>query len=336
MIMNRYKVIAAATFALLLLAACGTSGNGGGIGDIFGGGSPSSRSYDIRGTVDSVDPNSRSIVLTNVNSASLNPGGGRSVRVYYDDRTTIDYQGRTYQPSDLERGDEVSIRVDDSGNQLIAQTMSVTYNSRGGMASSSNGSNGTYGNGTYGNGALVHGTVRSVDTYRRTIAVDRGYGSLMTVEYSANTPVSLNGRSYAPTDLRAGDEIDIRTYDLGSGRMGAQDITVTRTASGMGTYGSSSSSAVSTLRGTVRSVNQSGRTIELENTTWSSSFQTNRSGSNRVVVRYDSNTGVDYNGQMYPVTNLERGDIVDVQVQNDGTSNYFAQRVLLVRNVNGR
>ncbi|MDP9362007.1 MAG: DUF5666 domain-containing protein [Acidobacteriota bacterium] len=328
--MNRYKVIAAATFALLLLAACGTSGNGGGIGDIFGGGTPANRTYDIRGTVDSVDQNGRSIVLTNVSgtSASLNPGGGSSVRVYYDDRTTIDYQGRTYRPSDLERGDEVSVRADDSGNHLLAQTMNVTYNSRGGMASSTNG--------TYGNGSVVHGTVRSVDTYRRTISIDRGARSYLTVEYNASTPVSLNGRSYAPTDLEAGDEIDVRTSDLGSGRVGAQDITVTRTVNGIGTTGSSgsSSSTLSTIRGTVRSVDRSNRTIELDNTSWSSNFQTN-SGT-RTLVHYDPNTSVDYNGQLYPVTNLERGDVVDVQVQNMGSSNYLAQRIALVRNVNAR
>ena len=329
--MNRYKVTAAATFALLVLAACGTSGNGGGIGDIFGGGTPASRTYDVRGTVDSVDQNNRAIVLTNVSgtTSSLNPGGGSSVRVYYDDRTTIDYQGRTYRPSDLERGDEVSVRVDDSGNHLLAQTMNVTYNSRGGMASSTNG--------TYDNGLLVHGTVRSIDTYRHTISIDRASGSYLDVEYNSNTPVSFNGRAYAATDLEPGDQIDVRTNDLGSGRLGAQDITVIRTVNGIGrngSSGSSSSDTLSTIRGTVRSVDASNRTIELENTNWSSNFQTNN--GTRIRVHYDPNVSVDYNGQTYPVTNLERGDVVDVQVQNMGTSNYLAQRIFLVRNVNAR
>jgi hypothetical protein len=324
--MNRYKIIAAATFALLILAACGTSGNSG-IGDIFGGNSPSSRTYEIRGTVDSVDLSRSFIVLNNVNtSASLNPGGGNSVRVYYNDRTRIDYQGRSYQPSDLERGDEVSVRVNDTDNQLVAESMAVTYNSRSGMASSSSG--------TYGNSSLIHGTVRSIDTYRRTISVDRGYGSNLSVEYNNNTRVSFNGRSYAPADLQPGDEIDIRTSDLGRGRVGANDITVTRTTNGMGTSAPPYSRSGSTIRGTVRSVDRTNRTIELENTNWSSSFQTNK--NNRVVVRYDSNTGVDYGGQIYPVTNLERGDVVDVQIESDGTSSYFAQSILLVRNVKGR
>lgn len=321
--MNRYKTLAAATFALLLLAACGSSGNG--IGDIFGSGSGNNTAYDIRGTVDSVDPNNQSIVLTNVSgyNTNLNTGGNGSLRVYYDSRTTLNYQGKTYRPDQLERGDEVTVRVNQSGNQLIAQTMDVTYNSRGGMASS-----GT----TYG--SVVHGTVRSVDTYRRTISVDRGYGSLMTVEYNSNTPVTFNGRSYSPADLEPGDEIDIRTSDLGSGRFGAQDITVTRTVNGIGsngTYGSSTSSSISTIRGTVRLIDATNRTIEIDNSSWVSGFKTNT--GTRFIIHYDPNTSVDYNGQLYPVTNLERGDVVDVQVQNLGSSNYLAQRIVLVKNV---
>jgi hypothetical protein len=236
--MNNYKTIAAATVALLLLAACGSSGNG--IGDIFGGGNNTNNAYQIRGTVDSIDANSRSIYLTNVSgyNANLNTGGSSSVRVYYDDRTTLNYQGRTYRPDQLERGDEVTVNVNQNGNQLIAETMDVTYNTRGGMAS---------------------------------------------------------GSSYPSTS-------------------------------------NPSSTQYSTMRGTVRNVNTGNRTIELDNTSWVSGFRTNNTGS-RLVVQYDSNTSVDSNGQLYPVTNLENGDVVDVQVQNTGSSNYLAQRVVLVRNV---
>jgi len=244
--MNKYKNLAVATVALLLMAACGTSGNG--IGDIFGGGNPNTSNnaaYQIRGTVDSVDARGQSIYLTNVSgyNTNLNNGSSRSVRVFYDNRTTLNYQGRSYRPDQLERGDEVTVNVDQSGNQLLAQTMEVTYNTNGGMAS---GSNGTYGN-----------------------------------------PSS--------------------TYP--------------------------SQQQYSTIRGTVRTIDTRNQTIELENTNWVSGFRTNNSNSSRFVVRYDPNASVDYNGQMYPLTNLERGDVVDVQLQDLGSSNYVAQRVVLVRNV---
>jgi hypothetical protein len=245
--MNKYKTLAAATVALLLMAACGTSGNG--IGDIFGGGNPSNvsyGSYQIRGTVDSVDARNQSIYLTNVSgyNTNLNGRNSGSVRVYYDNRTTLNYQGQDFRPDQLERGDEVTVNVGQSGNQLIAQTMDVTYNTRGGMAS---GSNDTYGN--------------------------------------PSSPAYPSSQQF------------------------------------------------STIRGTVRSVDTRNQTIELENTNWVSGFRSNNSNSSRFVVRYDQNASVDYNGQMYPLTNLERGDVVDVQLQDLGSSNYVAQRLVLVRNV---
>ncbi|HEV7485409.1 MAG TPA: hypothetical protein VGQ65_06970 [Thermoanaerobaculia bacterium] len=104
-----------------------------------------------------------------------------------------------------------------------------------------------------------------------------------------------------------------------------------------GTYGNPSSSypssqQYSTIRGTILNVDTRNQTIELENTNWFSGFRTNNS-SNRFVIRYDPNASVDYNGQVYPLTNLERGDVVDVQLQDLGSSNYVAQRLVLVRNV---
>jgi hypothetical protein len=238
--MNKYKTLAAATVALLLMAACGTSGNS--IGDIFGGGNPSTSATQIRGTVDSVDTRGQSILLTNVTgyNTNLNTGSSNTLRVYYDNRTTLNYQGQSYRPDQLERGDEVTVNVNQSGNQLIAETMDVTYNARGGMAS---------------------------------------------------------GSSYPSSS----------TYP--------------------------SSSQYSTIRGTIRNVDTVNRTIELDNPNWISGFRTNTTNSSRFVVRYDPNASVDYNGQMYPLTNLERGDVVDVQLQDLGNSSYLAQRLVLVRNV---
>ena len=119
-----------------MVAVRGTSGNGN--GDIFGGDNPntSNAAYQVRGTVDSVDARGQSIYLTNVSGYNgLNSGSSRSLRVYYDNRTTLNYQGRSYRPDQLQRGDEVTVNVDQSGNQLIAQSMEVTYNQNRGLAS---------------------------------------------------------------------------------------------------------------------------------------------------------------------------------------------------------
>ena len=331
--MNKIKSASAAVFALLLAAACGTIGNNGSsypTGSTYPSGStyPTNTISEVRGTVDSVDTNSRSIYLTNVSnySSNLYPNGANNgnLRVYYDDRTIVSYNGTTFRPTDLERGDQVTIRVDGSGNQLFAQSMNVTYNARGSMASS--GSTAPYGLST------VHGTVRSIDTYGRTISVDPGYGSYTTINYASNTPVYYNSRTYAISDLEVGDQIDVHVSDLGGGRFNAQDITVTRNVNGgtAGTYGTQTS----TFRGTVRNVDPSTRTITIDSATYMSGFQTNPGTS--MTFQYDSNVQVNYQGQLHPVTNLERGDVIDVQLQRLSGGNYLAQSISLVRDVNAR
>jgi hypothetical protein len=315
--MIRTKSLAAASLALILLAACGSSG----IGDILGGGSNNSN-YEIRGTVDSVDTASRSIYLTNVSgyNSSMLSSGGSSVRVYYDDQTTVSYNGKTYRPQDLERGDQISANVGESGNNLVADSVTVLQdvNTNGGTSS-----------GVYG--SSLTGTVRSVDTSRRMIEVDRGYGSTVWVEYETNTPVYFNNQTYHAADLERGDQIDVRFTDLGSGRYRANDITVTRSINGNSTNPSSN---LSTVRGTVRYVDTSRRTIELESASWISGFTTGGTTGSRIIVQYDANSTVDVSGRSYPISGLERGDVVEVQVANASSSTPFAQRIFLVRDVN--
>jgi hypothetical protein len=309
-----------AALALVFLAACGSSD----IGDILtGGGAQTSTAVsEVRGTVDSIDLNSRSMVLTNATtySSSLQNGGmsgtGNSVRIYFDDQTQVEYQGRTYRPEDLERGDQVSVRVQRSGDRLIADTMTVTYNAAG---------SGT----TTGNYTALRGTVRSIDTARRTLTIDRyNTNQSVTVDYDTNTYVDLNGRRFRPEDLERGDEIEINTRTI-SGRLVAQDINVLRSVSG-----TSGTTTAASLRGTVRIIDTARRTIELEQTSWSSRFNNSTNYGNRVVLNYDANTAVEYQGKLHPPTNLERGDVVDVQVRDLGTSGLLADRIILVRDVN--
>ena len=227
------KSLVAASFALLLLAACGSSG----IGDVLGGGN-NNRTYQIRGVVDSVDTNSQSVYLTNVSGYSnmlSNGGGGSTARVYFDNSTQVEYQGRAYRPQDLERGDEVTVNVDESNNQLLAQSMTVTYD-----ASNSNS--------------------------------------------SSNYP---------------------------------------------------NNNQQSTIRGTVYSIDSSRHTMTLESTSWISGFQGNTNGS-RVTVYYDTNASVDVQGRLYPISNLERGDVVDVRVYGSNSSTLQAQSIVLVRDINSR
>lgn len=320
--MKNFKTVAAAVFALVLVAACNSTN------PIFGGSNASA--YEIRGTVDQVDVNSHSIYLRNVsgNSSMLSSSGGDSVRVFYDNQTTVSYQGKSYRPDQLDRGDQVSVQVDESGNRLNAESMTLLYNSMG----SSYPAGSTSPNGTYS--STVRGTVRYVDASRRTIQIDQGNGALMTVDYDTNTPVYFNGKTYMPSQLEAGDQIDVRISNSGGGRVLAQDITVIRNVNGGG-YGTGSTQT-STIRGTVGYIDTARHTIQLTSTNWVAGFNPSSGTGATMIVQYDTNTSVDVRGNLYPVTNLERGDVIDVQVQNLGGSTVLAQRITLVRDVNGR
>lgn len=318
--MNTSKLISAgAVIAVLFLAGCGSSG---GLGDILGGGSPSNATGEIRGTVDIVETSSRSILLRNVDTGSMLSSGGSgsgAVRVYYDERTPVEYQGRTYRPENLEPGDEVAVRVSQSGNQLFAESMTVLRNAGGTTGTSTSPTSGT-----------VRGTIRYTDTSRRTIEIDRsGYNQTMTFEYDTRTPVTFSGRSYRPEDLERGDEIEIRYRDIGSGRSLAEEINVIRSVSSSTSPGTSQS----VLRGTVSSIDTGRRLIELEQTRWMSGFIGGGTSTGRVVVQYGTNTQVEHQGSYHPVTNLERGDIVEVEVQNSTSSTPFANRIYLVQDV---
>lgn len=316
--MTRKLILPAAAVAILFLAACGSSGGLGDLGDIFGGGT-SSASDQIRGTVDYVDTSQRMVVLNNVSeySTRLQDGTSAQVRVYYDDRTQVTWQGNTYRPSDLERGDQVAVRITRSNDRLHAESMEVLQNAGG--------------TGTGSAASTVSGTVQYVDTSRRTIEVNRaGYGGVTTVAYDANTPVDYQGRAYRPADLERGDEIEIRTRSVSGGQLVAERIVVIRPA------GSTTGTANRTIRGTVQYVDASRRTLELSQTSWISRFNTGGTGTaGTTVLTWDDKTRVEYQGQLYPPTNLERGDVVDVSVTQIG-STYRADRILVVRDVNVR
>src|SRR5947208_15793881 len=58
---------------------------------------------DVHGTVASVNPRERLIYLDERNGERDRP----PIVLSYDDGTTVRYQGQTYRPEDLERGDRI-------------------------------------------------------------------------------------------------------------------------------------------------------------------------------------------------------------------------------------
>ena len=319
--MTRKLMLPSAAVAILFLAACGSSDLGG-LGDILGGGGSSTSSDQIRGTVDYVDTSQRFVVLNNVSNYSTRLQDGSNttsqLRVYYDDRTPVTWQGNTYRPSDLERGDEVAVRITRSSDRYHAESMEVLRNAGGSGTGNTSSS-------------ILRGTVQYVDTSRRTIEMNRsGYSGVTTVAYDVNTPVDYDGRTFRVADLERGDEIEIRLRTISGGQSVAERISVIRPV------GSTTGTTGRTLRGTVSYVDASRRTLELSQTSWISRFQTGGTGTiGTTVLSWDDNTRVEYQGQFYPPTNLERGDVVDVTVTQVGSA-YRADRIVVVRDVNVR
>lgn len=241
----RSSSLLASLVAATLLAGCGSSG----VGDILGGGSPSNRNdpYEqridnVRGTITSVNPRDRTIVVDAEStgySNNLRNGDDRIV-LSYDDRTTVAFQGRTFGPEDLEPGDRILAEVSPSyrsNSTPLVEEIQVLYDVSGGTGDNG-GYNGSY-DGSYGGSAVdqdLRGTVRYVDTRDRTLEVETssrrfttGTGSngsgVVVVHYDAQTVVEFQGRRYQPENLERGDEVEIEVRDSG-GRLLAEEIQV--------------------------------------------------------------------------------------------------------------
>jgi len=115
---------------VLILAACGSSTLGD-LGGIFGSPNPQTSSA-VTGVVTGVDTNARRIDLNVTYVNNLRPSGSQTTgSIYYDQNTRVVYQGQNYNPTDLERGDEVSVQGSNNNGQYLAQTITVTRNVRG-------------------------------------------------------------------------------------------------------------------------------------------------------------------------------------------------------------
>jgi hypothetical protein len=114
---NRMKWLP--TLALLVgsTSACAQMGSLGGLGDVLGGGS------SVYGEVRSVD--------TRRGRITVREQHGRDQTVRFDSRTRVLYRNSEYSVSSLERGDEVSIRVEyDRNNTPWADRIEVRSSAR--------------------------------------------------------------------------------------------------------------------------------------------------------------------------------------------------------------
>lgn len=240
----------AALAAAVILTGCGSSG----IGGVLGGGNDSGRTTDnstydpygqrvneVQGTVERVNTRDRYVVVdVEASRYNLRNGNEGEVTLYYDDRTDVEFEGKTYQPQDLEPGDRIRADVDSTGSRLLAEQIEVLHDATGGSSTGVLGGydDDDYRNDDYSLSEDLRGTVRYIDTRDRTLEIEpvrnsrftTGSGSrsgVVVVHYDAQTVVEFEGRRYTPDNLERGDEVEVDVRDSG-GRLMAEEIVVVR------------------------------------------------------------------------------------------------------------
>ncbi len=225
--------------AALVLTGCGSSG----IGDILGGGTntgsgtstndPYNQNVNnVRGTVERVNTTERYIVVdSEAATSNLRNGNDDEIVLYYDDRTTVEFQGKTFTPDDLENGDRILADVESNGSRLMVEEIQVLYDV------TSNTSDDNYddrydndnNNDDYNDTRTqeIRGTVRYVDTRDQTLELEpsTGRSGLVVVHYDTTTVVEFEGRRYKPENLERGDRVEVEVREL-NGRMIAEEILV--------------------------------------------------------------------------------------------------------------
>ena len=172
--------------ALTLSTACAQLG---GLGSVLGGASQP-QTGQVSGTVQGVDTRSQQIVLQATN--------GQQVALLYDANTQVTYQNRNYAVANLERGDQITARIQQSQNggyytDLVQVDQSVQNS--GGVYTS---------NGSVENVQSLQGTVRQVDRQNGVFTLDVGNYNTLTVSLPYR-PSQADLQRFQT--LRSGDQV---------------------------------------------------------------------------------------------------------------------------------
>ena len=195
---------AAASVSLLMLASAGACSQLGGLGNVLGGmGQP--QASQVSGTVQGVDTRNQQIMLQQQN--------GQSVTLLFDAQTQVTYQNRNYAVTNLERGDQVTARIQATQNGGYYTDLVQVDQSVSGSSGTVYGSNGSSGSGTV---QSLQGTVRQVDRSNGLFTLDIGNYNVLTVSLPHNTSQAHQNRFQS---LRAGDQLRLYGMFLNNSRV---------------------------------------------------------------------------------------------------------------------
>lgn len=295
----------------VLIAGCASGPLGGPVNV------PEASRNEFRATVDRVDTRSRLIEVSDRDN------GGRLRQIYYDDRSVVQYGGERFEPTALERGDEVTIVTLRDGNRDVAETITVTYDatrdSAGGTSSRTI--------------SRLRGEVDRIDTRDRRLDVlvtsidGTSSRRTETIFWDDYSNVEQDGRRYDIRDLREGDQVEIEARRDSEGYYAERVELLTRTGDSGGSFPDENDE----IRGTVSRVDTTARRIDLESVSQSLTGTGEVRGS---AVYYDGGTVVEYSGRTYEPTNLERGDRIAVRGHLEG-SKFVADRITVTYNSRG-
>jgi hypothetical protein len=213
MLWNSRRLSAIALSALLLaVLGCGALGLPGGGGTTT---PPPEADRVVTGEVAWVDPGSRELEVQHQT--------GRVV-ARFDDRTSVNYQGREYRPENLEPGDVVRMDVAGSGYQSVyAQRIEVleSVSDRGDDPYDDDPADERHGD------DVLAGEVERVDTGRREIRIETSHGHHV-VRYDDRTRVYYRGDAYGPENLEPGDLVRVEAVESRGGDAYADRIEVTQ------------------------------------------------------------------------------------------------------------
>lgn len=186
---------AAAAATALMLGACAQTGS---LGDILGGvlNSPNG-GQQVSATVSGVDSRAQQVFLRQQDGSIL--------AVSYDSRTQVVYQNQNYSVTSLENGDQVTVRIQSSGNN--------TYYTDYIQVNQSANTSGTVNSGS-GQLYSMSGNVRQVDRTNGWFTIDTQNGTV-TVQMPYN-PRSTDLNKF--NSLRSGDYVQLQAYYLSSSR----------------------------------------------------------------------------------------------------------------------
>ena len=149
--MHRIGRRAAAVGMLAALGACSTLG---GLGNVLGGMvGRGKQAGQVTGYVQGVDTRSQIIALQQPN--------GQPVNLLFDSQTKVVYNNQSYAVTSLDRGDQVTARVQNTDNGYYTDVVQVERPVQGTAATT-----------TSGNVQTVQGTVRQIDQQNGLFTMD--------------------------------------------------------------------------------------------------------------------------------------------------------------------